>query len=371
MFLILYTYLFYPVLLIILDGLLRHKNYALSDEKPGISIIIAAYNEEKVIEDRIKNCLDLVYPQESMEIIIVSDGSDDKTNEIVSKYKNQGVVLREFEGRRGKVNVLNEIVPEAKYNIVILSDANTMFAKDAAKMIVRYFADQRIGCVCGRLHFISAEQSNSGELEGFYWRYETFLKKLEGKQGSLLGANGGIFAIRKELFVKCPADTIVEDFVLPMEILKNGHDVVYAPEAVAVEESAKHIIQEKQRRVRIGAGDYQALFRLLPMLNPMKGYPALAFFSHKVLRWFVPFLMIIVFITNLFLIQRPFYACIFLAQCMFYVFAVFGQVLSWAGHSIKFFNLCYYFVSMNVALFLGFFRYLTGAQKVTWIRTER
>ncbi|MCH8312986.1 MAG: glycosyltransferase family 2 protein, partial [Nitrospinae bacterium] len=258
-----------------------------------------------------------------------------------------------------------------KNEIIAFSDANTIFEKDGLKKLVRNFGDERVGCVCGLLKFISVKGSTSGELEGAYWRYETMLKKIEGARGSLLGANGAIFALRKNLFFKCPEDTIVEDFVVPMKILEKGYKVIYEPEAIAVEDAAKHIIQEKQRRIRIGAGDFQALAMFTGMLNPKKGFVALSFWSHKVLRWFVWSFMAAAFISNALLLNEPFYVVTFIAQVTFYMCAITGQMLSWVGIPIKFFNLCYYFVSMNLALFLGFINFISGRHTVKWDRTER
>jgi len=371
LFLIGYSYFLYPVILIVFDKVKKKKEFKRSDDLPGISIIIAAYNEEKVIGKRIENLLELDYPKDSLEIIIASDGSDDTTADIVRKYEEAGVILLDYQDRRGKVNVLNDAVDAAKNEIIAFSDANTIFEKDALKKLVRNFGDERVGCVCGLLKFVSVKGSTSGELEGAYWRYETMLKKLEGARGSLLGANGAIFALRKNLFFKCLEDTIVEDFVVPMKILEKGYKVIYEPEAIAVEDAAKHIVQEKQRRIRIGAGDFQALAMFAGMLNPKKGFTALSFWSHKVLRWFVWFFMAAVFISNTLLLNEPFYVYTFIAQVTFYMCAITGQMLSWVGIPIKFFNLCYYFVSMNLALFLGFINFISGRHTVKWDRTER
>ncbi|VAX37422.1 Glycosyl transferase, group 2 family [hydrothermal vent metagenome] len=370
-FLIVYSYLLYPLLLVFLNKFHKPVESVLSSQLPNVSIIIAAYNEETVISQRVKNCLALDYPREQLEIIIASDGSDDQTNELVRKFEDQGVILFDYKERRGKVNVLNDTVPRAKHEILVFSDANTDFEKDALKKLVRHFQEPDIGCVCGQLKFVNALGSKTGELEGVYWRFETLLKKMEGNRGSLLGANGAIYAIRKSLFVFCPPDTIIEDFVIPMKILEEGHRVVYEPKALAIEEAAKHIVQEKKRRIRIGAGDFQSLALLKPLLNPKRGFSALAFWSHKVLRWFAPFFIIIAFITNIFLLSNPYYQVLFLLQCIFYISAFIGQVLNWAGVQIKFFSLCYYFISMNISLFLGFVRFVTGTQKVAWERTER
>ncbi|MDE2028044.1 MAG: glycosyltransferase family 2 protein, partial [Candidatus Omnitrophica bacterium] len=228
-----------------------------------------------------------------------------------------------------------------------------------------------VGCVCGSLHFIKAEESQTIELEGFYWKFETFLKRVEGKLGACLGANGAIFALRKELFYNCPPDTIVEDFVISMKVLEKGFKAAYDPQAVAFEHTAKKIIQEKQRRIRIGAGDYQSLTMLASMLDLRRGFSAFAFWSHKVLRWCVPFSLGLVLATNLALVGHWFYNVILFIQFVFYCFALIGQALSNREKKIKIFNLCYYFVSMNLALFLGFVRFVSGTQRVTWERTQR
>lgn len=370
-FFVVYTYFMYPLFLLLWDRLMPRMEFKKNNGLPKVSLIVSAYNEEKVIRSRIENCLSLDYPKENLEVIIASDGSDDGTASIVKEYASKGIRLFDYKDRRGKVNVLNETVSKASYEIMAFSDANTMFKRDALKNLVRHFIDERIGCVCGGLQFVNAHDSKTGELEGFYWRYETMLKKLEGQRGSLLGANGAIYAIRKNLYEVCPEDTVVEDFYIPMKILQKGYLCVYDPQASAIEEATHKIIQEKERRIRIGAGDFQALFRLLPMLNPFKGFPALAFWSHKVLRWFAPFFLIMVFVANVFLIHEPLYSFMFGLQVVFYTMAWIGQILNWSGMHVKFFNLCYYFVSMNLALLLGFFRYVAGKQQVAWDRTER
>ena len=370
--LVVYSYLVYPLIVGVLYLLKRKKDMPQKRMRwPAVSIIIAAYNEEELIRERIENCLSLDYPEGMLEIVIASDGSTDHTNKIVREYQDHGVRLLGFKTRRGKVNVLNDAIKHSLHPIVIMSDANTMFKADAAKKLVRHFQDPAVGCVCGALHFVNAKGSHSGELEGIYWRYENFLKKMEGAWGSLLGANGAIYAISKDLFEPCPPDTIVEDFVIPMRILERGFRVEYEPLAIAKEETTKHIIQEKERRIRIGAGDFQALGLLWRILNPLRGFPAFAFWSHKVLRWFAPFFLIAAFLSNLILVNEPGFAFLFLGQSTFYTAALIGQALSWSGIKNKFFNLCYYFVSMNLALLLGFVKFLTNSQKVTWARTER
>ncbi|MFH1282151.1 MAG: glycosyltransferase, partial [bacterium] len=209
------------------------------------------------------------------------------------------------------------------------------------------------------------------EMEGLYWRYETFLKRAEGSRGSLLGANGGIYAIRKKLFEGVPGNTVIEDFVIPMRILEKGHSVLYEPEAIAYEETAKNIVKEMARRVRIGAGDFQSLFLTRRLLNPLRGFSAFAFFSHKVIRWFAPFFLMAALFSNAFLVGDDLYTGLFIMQCGFYFLALLGRIFSFFNIHTKILGFFYYFVSMNIALLLGFFKFLTGTQSVMWERTDR
>ncbi len=372
---IIYCYGIYPFILFCLAKCKRGvvPDFTLHSQS-SVSIIVAAYNEEKHIAQKIENCLNLEYPKDRLEVIIASDGSTDKTVEISQNYASHGIKVFAFPLRRGKVNLLNDVIPKAKHEIIVLTDANTIFSPGAINKLIRHFTDPRIGAVCGALEFTKPDGSRTAELEGIYWKFETFLKRIEGSFGSLLGANGAIYAIRKSLFEPLPPDTIVEDFIIPMKILEKGYRVVYEPQAFATEEATKHIIQEKTRRIRIGAGDFQALIMLRRLLHPRFGFVSFAFWSHKVLRWFMPFFLFLAFVSNMVLVKfypNTFYKALFITQCFFYFSAFIGYILSWGNIPIKVFNLCYYFVSMNLALFLGFLRFLTKSQSVTWERTER
>ena len=393
-FLICYTYILYPIGLFITATALqikrdfrylfakneRRKREIQDDELPTVSIVVAAYNEEKVIEAKIYNMLALDYPREKFEVIIGSDGSTDRTNEIVSAYWDRGIQLINYTDRGGKTNVLNRTIPRATGDIIVLSDANTMYAKDALRKIVRYFRDPKVGCVCGELRFVSPE--GKPESETAYWKYEVLLKFLESKLGTVLGANGAIYAIRGELFEPIPPDTVIDDFLIGMNVKKKGYKVYYDAEAVAYEETANDVKAEFARRKRIGAGNFHALTKTLALLNPVKGFVALAYLSHKVIRWFVPFFMLLALGTNsAILFKAPLlqgnhigllllYGGILDLQLLFYLLALGGH-LTRKRQSSKLLRLPYYFLSMNIALFFGFFRFITKTQKVAWKRTER
>ncbi len=369
--LIFYTYIAYPGLLYVMYKIFPKWRIGKSEKLPFVSMLIAAYNEESIIMDKIKNCLSINYPKENIEILIGSDGSNDATVEILNKNNYSHIRIFDFKKRRGKINVLKDLVDSARGEILVFSDANTMYEPDALARLVAYFVDYRIGCVCGRLKLKSSDKSKEGEYEGLYWKYESFIKHIEGELGTVLGANGAIYSIRKDLFPNIPNNTIIEDFVIPMKILERGYKTVYEKEAVAYEEASKTIADESRRKMRIGAGAYQTLFLTLPMLNIFKGLPSFAYWSHKVIRWFVPFFMVIIFILNMCLINDPVYLTLFFVQIALYVGALAGYLISKTEMHSRVFALLYYFVSMNISLLVGFFRFARGAQKVTWKRVER
>jgi len=358
----------------------RRRRDVEDEELPTVSIVVAAYNEEKVIEAKIHNMLALDYPKDKLEIIIGSDGSTDRTNEIVSAYREQEIQLINYTDRGGKTNVLNRTIPRATGDIIVLSDANTMYAKNALQKIIRYFRDSAVGCVCGELRFVSPEGKQDSETA--YWKYEVLLKFLESKLGTVLGANGAIYAIRRELFEPIPPDTVIDDFLIGMNVKKKGYKVYYDAEAVAYEETTSDVKAEFTRRKRIGAGNFHALTKTLSLLNPAKGFVAFAYLSHKVIRWCVPFLMLLALGTNipvLIKMAHPnsnhmglplLYGGLFSLQLLFYLLALGGH-LTRNRTSPKLLRLPYYFVSMNIALLFGFFRFITKTQKVAWKRTER
>ncbi|MDD4364019.1 MAG: glycosyltransferase family 2 protein, partial [Atribacterota bacterium] len=221
-----YIYLGYPLSLYSLSLFKKYNIIYLVGYLPSVSIIIAAYNEEKVIEDKIKNTLELDYPKEKLEIIVFSDSSKDNTDDIVKRYEKVGVKLLRIEGRKGKTFCQNRAVKHAKGEIVVFSDANSIYQSDAIKKLVRNFADKQIGCVSGELKYFSSDNNNDKNSEGFYWKYEKMIKRLESKNSSLVGANGAIYAVRKKLYVFLE-DFAISDFTEPLMIFKNGCRVIY------------------------------------------------------------------------------------------------------------------------------------------------
>ena len=337
---------------------------------PFVSLLVAAHNEEADIEARVKNALAMQYPPDKFEIVIASDGSTDRTNEIVGRYVGRNVRLLAFSANRGKAAVLNDAFPELRGSVIVLSDANTHMEPDAIRRLATWFADPAIGVVCGRL--ILTDPRTGRNVDGVYWKYETFLKKCESRLGALLGSNGAIYAIRRGLFPGVRDGTIIDDFVIPLEARRlSGCRIVYDTAAVAWEETAPDIQSEFRRRARIGAGGFQSLGILWPLLNPLHGWVAFTFFFHKILRWVCPFCLIVALVANLCLLAHPLYQGLMGMQVAFYATAV---LANWAPSQPKFLRLLKLptmFVGMNLALLVGFFRWAGGTQKGTWRRTDR
>jgi cellulose synthase/poly-beta-1,6-N-acetylglucosamine synthase-like glycosyltransferase len=281
------------------------------------------------------------------------------------------VRLLDYADRRGKASTLNMAMFVAYGDIVILSDANTSIDPSAARKLVRWFADPNVGAVCGRL--VLVDSASGRNVDSLYWRYETFLKTREGKLGALLGSNGAIYAIRRELFTPVPPQTIVDDFVIPLLAkVRSGFDIVYDPDAIAFEETAHHVSEEFRRRVRIGAGGFQAIGMLWRLLDPRRGWIAFTFLSHKIARWLCPFFLVGSFVCNAALCNAgTFYRWSLLLQIAFYASSAAMACIPSRFHFLRPFRLATMFTSMNVALFVGFVRWLRGGQQGAWQRTER
>jgi cellulose synthase/poly-beta-1,6-N-acetylglucosamine synthase-like glycosyltransferase len=379
---IIYSYFIYPLILIMFSAikqavsdtryLWKKSQRRVSDKEnlPPVSIIIAAYNEESCIKARVENLLSLDYPKDKLTILIGSDGSQDKTAEILTSFDEVNLKVHIFEKNRGKMSVLNDLVEYVNSDYIVFSDANTHFNKNTIEHLVRHFDHDDIGAVCGELHLVDVDSGDNKD--NIYWRYEQVLKFHEARLNALQGANGAIYAIRKELFIPLPANTIVDDFQIAMNVAKQGFRLIYDPEAIAIEEIAPNLQAEEGRRVRIGLGNYQALFAMRWALNPFLGWRFVAYISHKVCRWFVPHLMLIVLVSNLFLISNPLYQLLFIGQTLFYFIAFYGIKKQKKQQKIgSITGIVAFFVSMNIALMRGFIRYFSSNVQGTWERTTR
>ena len=371
--LLLHTYALYPLSLPILQGFFGRRRRSETPRRHKVSLILAAYNEEKVIEEKIRNCFELEFPREDLEIIIGSDGSEDRTEAIVAKYAPE-IKLFSFKQRSGKSAVLNQLVSRAEGDIVVFCDANTMLLKNALRKLLAPFDNPDVGCVCGRLILHDAGRSALGIGESIYWNLESEIKKLEGHLGIVIGANGGIYAIRKDLFASIPTDRkVMDDFFTTTRVLIAGKDAVYEPQAIGSEETSLDTYGEFHRKLRISQANFNLLHRYLPLLNPLRPMVAYGFFSHKLLRWFAPLVLLFILAANISLATTSaFYAGLLGLQVFFYVCAALGYLGNGRTRRYKFLLIPFYFVSMNAALLIGLFKSLfTRKDTGTWNRIER
>jgi cellulose synthase/poly-beta-1,6-N-acetylglucosamine synthase-like glycosyltransferase len=374
--LLLHTYALYPLSLPVLARLFparRKASASPSVSRPKVSLIIAAYNEEKILEEKIRNCFELEYPREDLEILIGSDGSSDRTEAIAAQYA-PGVKLFAFPKREGKASVLNRLVPAARGEILVFCDANTMLLKNVLQKLTAPFEDENVGSVCGKLILHDAGESALGIGESMYWNLESEIKKQEGRLGTVIGANGGIYAIRKELYSPIPVGVkVMDDFYVTTRVLCAGKDVVYEPQAIGSEETSLDAYGEFHRKVRISQANFNLLPRYIPLLNPLRPLVAYGFFSHKLLRWLAPLILVALFLANLALAPSSrFYAGLLGAQAAFYAAAGLARFLGAGARRHKLLLIPFYFVSMNAALLLGLFRTLAVRDVAgTWSRVER
>jgi cellulose synthase/poly-beta-1,6-N-acetylglucosamine synthase-like glycosyltransferase len=376
---VLYTFVIYPLLLVLLASLSqfwsdlrfaygRDNRRRIAVGEPKVSLVIAAHNEEAVIGEKMRNSAVLDYPKDRLQILVGCDGCSDNTAELARASMLWNLKVIDYGNRSGKPAMLNKLVPEADGDILLFSDANTLFSTGSIRSIVRRFTSPEVGAVCGELRLMTPGGKPASE--GLYWRYECFLKILESRLNMLVGANGAIFAIRRSLYRPLPPTTINDDFLLAMDIRRQGYQVVYDPEACCYEETS-NIQQEFRRRVRIGSGDLRALKETWRMLSPTAGRVALAYWSHKICRWLVPFAMPAAFVSAVFLSH----------ELLYFGFAILGLVLAGAGvigyvleqrkQRIGPLSMMAHFLAMNLALMIGFMKDLAGDRAVTWTPTAR
>ena len=371
-----HAYLIYPFSLRIFK-LFKSKPFAADqDYSPSISILISAYNEEKVLAERIENIKNQDYDFTKLELIIGSDCSYDKTNDILKQKASQynWLKIKLFNKRRGKANVLNDLVQMAKGEFLVFTDANTIFDKNTLVNLISKFTDQKVGGICGKLILENpSDNFDKSNREKLYWIYETQIKKLEGYLGILVAANGGIYAIRKNLFCKFPPDhAITDDLYQTLSVLDQGYKFVYAVEAIAKEEVAEKLTLEFQRKRRFAGTNFQTLKQFPNLLLGKKFLVSYALWSHKILRWLVPMIAIFLFASNLALINyHKLYFITFIMQSAFYFSVLLGFIFNKLKINVGLFSISYYYFITNLALFLGFLNFLFGKHSYTWNSTPR
>jgi len=379
--LVFYTYLGYGIILWALVGIKRifvkEKSEPMSEELPEVTLFITAYNEEQVVDEKMQNCRELDYPKEKFKIVWVTDGSCDATNEKLKAYPDATVYYS--AERKGKTAAMNRGIKFVTTPIVIFTDANTFIHPQAVREMVRCFNNPKVGCVAGekRIHMHTKDGAAAGG-EGMYWKYESFLKKLDAQLHSAVGAAGELFAIRTALYEQMPNDTLLDDFVLSLRIAMKKYIIAYCDKAYAMENGSASMKEEEKRKVRIAAGGLQAIYRLRSLLNPFRyGILSFQYVSHRVLRWSVtPIALFSLVPLNVLLIvgnKHPHLYIILLAlQLLFYAGGGYGYYLSTKSVKNKLLYVPYYFLFMNINVIKGF-SYLKRKSKNdgTWEKARR
>jgi len=383
LFIIVYTYVGYGILLYLIVKIRRifkigkkidiEPNY-----EPEVTLFIAAYNEKDYVEVKMKNSLELDYPKEKLNIVWVTDGSDDGTPELLKGYPN--TVVHHLDARNGKIGAMNRGMEFVKTPIVIFSDANTNLGKESVRRIVNLFSNDTVGCVSGEKRIVNKESDvASGAGEGLYWKYESTLKKWDAELYSVVGAAGELFAIRTKLYRHVEKDTLLDDFIISLRVAQDGYTIQYDPEAYAIETASANVKEELKRKIRISAGGIQSVVRLRSLLNIFKyGTLSFQYISHRVLRWTLTPLCLVLLIPvscilayNEGVFDFGLYLILFWLQVLFYCAALLGWFLENRSTRVKALFVPYYFFIMNLSVVLGFFRYMKKSQSVNWERAKR
>lgn len=362
-FMVFYTYIGYGILLYVLvkikEAIRKPVRLQLPDELPEVTFLIAAYNEEDMVESKMLNCMEFDYPAELLKIVWVTDGSTDKTNELLARYPQVRVLFE--PPRRGKSAAVNRAIQYIKSPIIIFTDANTMVCSEAIKEIVTQFTDPKVGCVAGEKRVAQTQKQDATAGEGIYWKYESLLKALDYRLYSAVGAAGELFAIRTSLYIELPHDTLLDDFVMSMKIAQNGYKIAYCKTAYAIEDSSEDIEQESKRKVRISAGGLQSIARLSSLFNVFRyGVLSFQYVSHRVLRWSItPVLWFALLPLNVVIVALKeggvcsIYGVILVLQVIFYLLAAGGYVLNKRKIKNKLLFVPYYFMFMNWCVIRG------------------
>ena len=364
LFLFIHCYVLFPITLPFISEIFKRtgRKDDNNENLPSVSILISAYNEESVIERKIQNLLELDYPKEKLEILIGDDGSADRTAEIVERYKDQGVTLIKAPKNAGKAAMLNRLQKQASGEILLFCDANTMLFPNVVRKLTDPFKDKKIGCACGHLILTDKSGSELGRGESAYWDLESEIKKFEGMMDLLIGGNGALYAIRKELYTDLPTKkSIMDDFFVTTKILQKGYYCTFIASAIGAEQTSKETAGEFRRKVRIGRANFNYMLSYLPLLNPFRPLRCYLFMSHKVLRWFSPHIMILLLLVNVPLAW--YYAPYRISLGILLAFLLAGLFKIIPG--------AYYFLSMNMAMLKGFFLSFGREKSGGWAREAR
>jgi cellulose synthase/poly-beta-1,6-N-acetylglucosamine synthase-like glycosyltransferase len=360
-----YTYAGYPLLLALVSAV-RPRRVRRGDFESTVSVIITAYNEERDLAAKLENTLALDYPPELFEIIVASDCSSDRTDDIVNEFAPRGVRLHRQPQRLGKTAAQNAAVAQARGDVILFSDATSLYQPDAVQALLPNFADPTVGCVAGRLIYVDPADSRIGRGARSYWSYETFLKKHESRACSLIGASGCLYAVRRTAYVPLYHEAC-SDFIIATKMVEQGLRAIYEPNAVCTELTNRRSDNELKMRVRIIAQTFTDLWQHAAMLNPFRsGFYAIQLLSHKVMRYLVPFFLMAVFISSAALSGFVFYRILFTAQLACYACAALAWVLDLVGIRSRLLAFPQYFVLANIASLIALYKFLRGERYAHW-----
>lgn len=360
-----YTYAGYPLLLALVSAV-RPRRVRRGDFESTVSVIITAYNEERDLAAKLENTLALDYPPELFEIIVASDCSSDRTDDIVNEFAPRGVRLHRQPQRLGKTAAQNAAVAQAHGDVILFSDATSLYQPDAVQALLPNFADPSVGCVAGRLIYVDPADSRIGRGARSYWSYETFLKKHESRACSLIGASGCLYAVRRTAYVPLYHEAC-SDFIIATKMVEQGLRAIYEPNAVCTELTNRRSDNELKMRVRIIAQTFTDLWQHAAMLNPFRsGFYAIQLFSHKVMRYLVPFFLIAIFVASLTLAGSVFFRILFAAQLAAYACAALAWVLDLVGIRSRLLAFPQYFVLANIAPLIALYKFLRGERYAHW-----
>jgi poly-beta-1,6-N-acetyl-D-glucosamine synthase len=378
--LLFYCYIGYGLLVYVYTSLRKmvtpKKEKLLMADLPPVTLIVTSFNEEKILEKKIRNTLAINYPETKINFIFITDGSTDDSVKFVQQHSS--IKLLHQPVRQGKYAAIKRAMLEVQTPIVVFSDANTMLNSDCIIKLVGHYADKKTGGVAGEKKINrNKDISAVGEAEGLYWQYESLMKKLDARLNTVTGAAGELFSIRTDLFSELNDELILDDFVISMQICLLGFKIEYEPEAFATELPSASLAEEEKRKVRISAGAYQSIGYLKGCLNIFK-HPLLSFqyISRRLLRWiFCPVMLLVLLVSNLFIVighsSIVFYNLVLYAQIFFYVFAIAGWVLVGSDKRAGIFTIPFYFVFMNYCLVKGFVKFVQGKESVLWEKSLR
>jgi cellulose synthase/poly-beta-1,6-N-acetylglucosamine synthase-like glycosyltransferase len=372
--LLFYVYAGYPLLLALIGFFVRSKRPD-PGHYPQLSVLIAAYNEEAAIAEKIEQTLALEYPKERLEILVLSDCSTDKTDEIVKSYPDSRVRLVRMAERRGKTSAQNFGIRDARGDVVVFSDATAIYHPKALAYLAANYQDPKVGAVSGRYkYFDPQDQSPTGLGSSAFWNYENLIKIMQSRISTITGCCGCIYSVRKAAYTGLP-DDIISDLVQPLQVIRKGYKVLFEDRALAYEETTKSTREEFAMRVRVVTRAMRGLMSVSDVLKPWKfAWPAFQLWSHKILRWMVPLFLLAIFISNLFLLDKgnQFFRAVMVVQLAFYAAAILNMVLplhrAWKPLGIPLF-----FCTLNAAALFSMIELGRGKKYVTWqtVRARR